>query len=415
MLNAFIERHIYKTLVDHLAKKEISLLIGPRQSGKTTLLKKLEKELKKRREEVFYYNLDIVYDKEVVKNQTDFVRFLENSRKSKRCFVIIDEVQRIENPGLYLKGVYDLNLPYKLIVSGSSSLEIKAKIVEPLTGRKKVFRLTTLSFPEFVDFKKPALAALKPIKDLYFKEYFALFDEYLKFGGYPKVVLQRSEEEKIEALEEIYSSYLEKDIKGFFKVKNEASFLTLVNLLAGQVGSLVNKDSLASNIGSNRQTVDNFLVYLEKSFVIRILPPLFRNPKKELTKMPKVYFTDLGLRNLVIKNFTQFEERQDKGELFENFILLKLIEREEVAERINFWRTRVGAEVDFVMNRGAKVFPVETKASFLKRPDYSRSFSAFLKAYRPEKGWIFNLSLKKKEKRDSTLVEFLPFFFQLKL
>lgn len=385
-------------------------MIGPRQSGKTTLLKKLQTDLENQGEEVLYYNLDVVYDKEMVRNQTEFLRFLESSRKKKRTFVIIDEVQRLENPGLYLKGIYDLNLPYKLIVSGSSSLEIKAKIVEPLTGRKKTFRLATLSFGEFVDFKKPEISKLKAVKGIYQQECFSLLDEYLRFGGYPKVVLQKNKNDKIEILEEIYSSYIEKDIKGFFKVKNETSFLTLVNLLVGQIGRLTNKEVLAASIGSNRKTVDNFLTYLEKSFVIKIIRPFYRNPKRELIKTPKVYFCDLGLRNLIVKNFTSFAKRQDKGELFENFVLLKLCEELSVVDRINFWRSRAKAEVDFVATRGLEVIPLEAKARVLKKPEYSRSFRGFLTVYKPKKAFIINVGLTKKGKVGETEVLTRPFF-----
>lgn len=410
MIKRFIERRIYKDLKRHLPKKEISLLIGPRQSGKTTLLKKLEEELKEKDEEVFYYNLDVVYDKEIVKNQKEFLRFLENSRKKKRAFVIIDEVQRLENPGLYLKGIYDLDLPYKLIVSGSSSLEIKAKIIEPLTGRKKTFYLTTLSFDEFVNFKKPEIKSLKPIKKVYREEYLALLDEYLRLGGYPKVVLQKNKEDKIEVLEEIYSSYIEKDIRGFFRVKNEASFLTLVNLLASQIGKLTNKNLLAANIGSTRRTVENFLTYLEKSFVIKIIRPFYRNPKKELIKTPKVYFCDLGLRNLIVKNFTKFNKRQDRGEIFENFVLLRINEEMDVVDKINFWRSKTKAEVDFVLTRGEEILPIEVKARELKTPQYSKSFRSFLGIYKPGKAVLVNLSLEKRERLGKTVVLTKPFF-----
>lgn len=413
MKKGFIGRQIHKELKKHLPKKEITLLIGPRQSGKTTLLKKLEEDLKSQGKEVFYYNLDVVADREIIENQKEFLRFLENSTKAKKVFVIIDEVQRLESPGLYLKGIYDLDPGYKLIVSGSSSLEIKAKIIEPLTGRKKTFHLTTLSFDEFVNFKNPEIAALRPIKKVYQEEYLALLDEYTRFGGYPKVVLQESRQDKIEVLEEIYSSYIEKDIKGFFRVKNEASFLTLVNLLASQIGRLTNKDLLAANIGSTRKTVDNFLTYLEKSFVIKIIRPFYRNPKKELIKTPKVYFCDLGLRNLIVKNFIKFNKRQDKGEIFESFVCLGVSGEMDVVDKLNFWRTKTKAEVDFVVSRGEEIVPVEVKATNLKRPQFSKSFRSFLKIYQPKTAVLANLGLKKKIRVEKTEIFVKPFYERL--
>lgn len=413
MINDFIERQIYKDLKKHLGKKEITVLIGSRQTGKTTLLKKLKKELEEKGKLVFYFNLDVVVDKQIVKNQTQFIRHLENVSGGKQCFVIIDEVQRLENPGLFLKGIFDLSLPFKLIVSGSSVLEIKSKVSESLTGRKRVFYLGTISFEEFVSFKKPNLDQLRPVKKVFEEEYLSLLGEYIRFGGYPQVILTKTEKEKIKVLEEIYSSYIEKDIKAFFQVRNETSFLTLVNLLAGQIGNLINKNLLSTNIGSNRTTVNNFLNYLEKSFIIKIIRPFFRNPKKELLKTPKVYFCDLGLRNLIIKNFNQFEGRPDKGELFENFVLLGIEPELDIVDKINHWRTKTKAEVDFIISRGRQTFPVEIKATRLIKPLYSKSFRSFIAAYKPEKGFLINLGLKAKTKLDSTEIEVLPFYQEL--
>lgn len=410
MTNVFIRRQILKELRAHLPKKEITVLIGPRQSGKTTLLKKIEEELKATGKLIFYYNLDVISHKKIVENQTAFLRYLKNIVSDKPCFVIIDEIQRLENSGFFLKGIYDLDLPYKLIVSGSSSLEVRAKTSEPLTGRKKVFYLSPLNFSEFVNFKKPDIETLKPIENVYFEEYVSLLDEYLRYGGYPRVVLSKTFKEKVEVLEEIYSSYLEKDVKGFFQVRNETSFLTLVSLLAGQIGGLVNKNLLSAQTGSNRQTVDNFLSYLEKSLVIKIVPPFFRNPKKELLKSPKVYFIDLGLRNMILKNFNPFLQREDKGKLFENFVFLKILSEVDPVDKINHWRSKTKAEVDFVVQRGDRLFPIEAKAQKLTRPMYSRSYRSFINTYQPKQGFVINLSLDKYQTINSTKIKTLPFY-----
>jgi predicted AAA+ superfamily ATPase len=413
MINIYIERQIYKKLVNHLVKKEIAVLIGPRQSGKTTILKKLQDDLKTGSKQVLYYNLDIKSDKEIVQDQTSFLRFLANQTGKKPTVIIIDEVQRLENPGLYLKGIYDTDLPYKLIVSGSSSLEIKAKISEPLTGRKKIFYLSTLNFDEFVRFKNKDITKLKPIAKVYLEEFFVLLDEYVRFGGYPKVVLQKTQNDKIEALEEIYSSYIDRDVKGFFQVKNESSYSTLITLLAGQIGGLLNKNLLSANIGSNRTTLDNYLKYLEASFVIGIVRPFFRNPKKELLKTPKVYFKDLGLRNMIVKNFNCFFERDDKGKLMENFVYLNLLNELSPTDKVNHWRTKTKAEVDFVVQKGLSLFPVEVKAQKLKKPAFSRSFRSFLSAYKPKKAFLVSLNLEKESVIDTTKIKILPFYKKL--
>ncbi|MEK7513795.1 MAG: ATP-binding protein [Patescibacteria group bacterium] len=410
MTDVFIDRQIYKDLIDHLEEKEISVLIGPRQSGKTTLLRKIEEKVKLRGQLVEYYNLDVLAHREVVQNQTAFINFLKGKLGQKPATIIIDEIQRLKNPGQFLKGIYDLNLPYKLIVSGSSALEIKSSVSESLTGRKKIFYLFPLSFDELVNFRRPDIKALRGNQRLYQQEYLNLLNEYAQFGGYPKVVLQPTTEKKIEALEEIYSSYIEKDIKGFFGVRNETAFVTLVMLLAGQIGGITNKNLLAANIGSNRQTVDNFLSYLEKSFVIQVVRPFFRNPEKEILKSPKIYFIDLGLRNTAVKNFNNFETRQDKGQLLENFVLLKVLKEAGRLDKINFWRTKTKAEMDFVVQRGMDIFPLEVKAGRLKSPTFSLSFKSFLDTYQPKQARLINLNITGKRKIGLTKVRVQRFY-----
>ena len=281
---------------------------------------------------------------------------------------------------------------------------------ESLTGRKKIFYLFPLSFDELVNFRRPDIKALRGNQRLYQQEYLNLLNEYAQFGGYPKVVLQPTTEKKIEALEEIYSSYIEKDIKGFFGVRNETAFVTLVMLLDGQIGGITNKNLLAANIGSNRQTVDNFLSYLEKSFVIQVVRPFFRNPEKEILKSPKIYFIDLGLRNTAVKNFNNFETRQDKGQLLENFVLLKVLKEAGRLDKINFWRTKTKAEMDFVVQRGMDIFPLEVKAGRLKSPTFSLSFKSFLDTYQPKQARLINLNITGKRKIGLTKVRVQRFY-----
>ncbi len=409
MQNVLIERKIIDDLKKHLANKEISLVLGPRQVGKTTTLKLIEKYLQEKKENTFFFNLDIFSDREIVGDQKQFIEFLKKNSQRKKLYVFIDEIQRIKEPGIFLKGIYDSNLNCKLIISGSSSLEIKSKVVEPLTGRKKTFFLYPLSFKEFVLFKEKNIDQFKPIKKVYLDKLKKYLDEYLRYGGYPKVVLAQTEQEKIALLEEIYSSYIEKDIKGYFAVKNESSFIKLVMLLAASLGNIINKDFLASSIGSNRVTLDNYLFYLEKSFVIKIVRPFFSNPKKEIIKMPKVYFYDTGLRNLLIHNFTSFFIRPDKGELFENFVLNTLEENCNPVTKINFWRSRLSAEVDFVIQKGVEIIPVEIKAATLKKPTISKSLRSFIKLYQPKEAFLINLDYEAKEIINSTTIKIVSF------
>ena len=182
-----IERKIFPDLVAHLPKREISLIVGPRQSGKTTLMEMLREHLEKREERTLYLNLDIEWDRSHFESQSALIKKLELELGNQRGFVFIDEIQRKENAGLFLKGLFDMKLPYKFIVSGSGSLELKEKIHESLLGRKRLFELTTITFEEFINHKtaykyKENLANFFEIEKDKTRQ---LLMEYMNFGGYP--------------------------------------------------------------------------------------------------------------------------------------------------------------------------------------------------------------------------------------
>ena len=216
-----IQRNLFNELKIHLGKKEISFIIGPRQAGKTTLILMLKEYLEKKGERTVFLNLDIESDKEYFSSQLDLIKKIRLELGEKRGYVFIDEIQRKENAGIFLKGIYDSNPPYKFIASGSGSVELKEKIHESLIGRKRLFELSTLTFEEFVNFRTNYKYKNK------LQEYFAIekkkaeqiLDEYLSFGGYPRVVLEDLLVEKRKIINEIYQSYLEKDISYLLKIK----------------------------------------------------------------------------------------------------------------------------------------------------------------------------------------------------
>lgn len=413
-MNTFVKREIFPTISQHLSAKEVTVVIGARQTGKTTLLNQLKEFLTNDKkipiDEIKFFNLDLISDLEGIKDQSEFIKFLKEELRSRQfLYVFIDEIQRLANPGQYLKGIYDLKLPIKLIVTGSSSLEIRTKISESLTGRKRIFYLPSFSFSEYLKAQEPELINLLTKKDISLfnqKKLTDYFYQYLIFGGYPRVVLATSENEKIQLLNEIYSSYIEKDIIAFLSIKNSSSFSQLVAILADQIGNLVNVQELANTLGLNRRTVENYAYALENTFVIDFIKPYFTNTRKELSKMTKIYFADLGLRNLAVKYFSKFEDNRDKGQLLENFVQ-SVLKHQDLA-KVNYWRTKDKSEVDFIyQDYFGNILPIETKAIKLTKPEISRGFRFFINKYKPKKAFIVNLALEKTVKIEKTEINFI--------
>ena len=408
-----IERNLFSDLINHLPQKEISIIIGPRQSGKTTLMDMLREHLDKKGERTLYLNLDIEWDRPHFESQSALLRKIELELGKGRSYVFIDEIQQKENAGLFLKGLFDLKLPYKFIVSGSGSLELKEKIHESLVGRKRLFELTTIAFDEFVhhktDYKyKENLAEFLAIEK---DKTHQLLMEYMNFGGYPRVVLAVEQTEKIRIIDEIYRSVLEKDIAYLLKVEKTEAFSALIKVLSSQIGNLINYSELSSTLNISYQTVKKYLWYCQKTFLLDIISPYARNVRKEITKSPVPYFWDLGLRNYALGIFGHLSSPSECGFIFENFLFLLLREKIRFeATKLNFWRTKDKAEVDFILERGRNVVPIEVKYKSLKKQEVSRSFRSFIEKYSPEKAYIVNLDYNNILKINKTTLFFLPYY-----
>lgn len=270
MPNTILKRDILSEIKAHLSHKEITLIVGPRQAGKTTLMLLLKDDLEKDNQKTLFFNLDIEPDRQIFSGQETLVKKIEMEIGKNSGYVFIDEIQRKENAGLFLKGLYDMRLPYKFIVSASGSLELKEKIHESLAGRKRIFELSTLSFKEFADFKTDYKYGLR-LKEFFEVDHLRamrIFEEYLNFGGYPRVVLAETSKEKQKMIDEIYRSYLERDIFYFWGVEKEEAFVNLVRLLSRQIGGLVSVSELSSALRLSAKTVQKYLWYLQKTFVL---------------------------------------------------------------------------------------------------------------------------------------------------
>ncbi len=289
-----IKREILSQLRKHLSKPEITVITGPRQSGKTTLVKILQKELQVKGKKTVYFNLDIEEDSFHFTSQRNFLKKLQLELGKEGGFVFIDEVQRIENAGFFLKGLYDMELPYKFIVTGSGTIDLKGKIQESLAGRKRVFELDTVSFEEFVNYKtsynyEDRLLEFLEVEREKTRDF---LEEYLQFGGYPRIVIEESAQEKREIIKEIYNSYVEKDVKGFLRVMKIHQFSTLLRLLGILTGKLLSFSSLSSQAGISEKTLKEYLYYLQRTYIIDLITPFFINKLKELVKTPVCYFRD---------------------------------------------------------------------------------------------------------------------------
>ncbi|MEM6396315.1 MAG: ATP-binding protein [Bacteroidota bacterium] len=408
-----IRRDLATDLIKHLDRPEITLLIGPRQSGKTTLLKAMKSHLDQLNEKSLFFNLDIERDRAHFTGQEDFVRYLRAQTGREKHYIFIDEIQRLENAGLFLKGLYDRELGHKLIVTGSGSLELKEKIAESLVGRKRSFYLLTVSIKEYAHYKtnykfEDILSEILATDEYLRAE---ILQEYLMYGGYPAVLTEQTERERLRTLDEIYSGYIEKDIVGLLNLEKSSSFVSLLRLMANRTGQIINYSDLSSKTSLSQQTVRKYLWYAEKTFVLESLPAYFTNKDKEIVKSPMYYFLDMGLRNLLRG---PFRDELDVGFRFENLVF-RLLESKyrHTVTTIHYWRSKGGAEVDFVLNLGVDVLPVEVKKSVLKNPKVTRSYRAFLERYKPKEGWIVHSGHYFEKQIGATLVKFKPWYEML--
>lgn len=408
-----IKRTLFEELKNHLTEKEITFIVGPRQAGKTTLMFLLKEHIEKQGARTLFFNLDIEADRRFFDSQEKFLSKIQLEMSNGKGYVFIDEVQRKEDAGVFLKGLYDLNLPYKFIVSGSGSIELKERIHESLVGRKRIFDLSTVSFREFADFKTNYAYGndLSQFFLVHPEKTNELMRDYLSFGGYPRIVLEEQINEKRRLLDEIYSSYLEKDIGYLLGVQKEEAFTHLVRVLSSQTGNLTNIHELSSTLGISAKTVKHYIWYLEKTFILHRLTPYFRNVRKEITKSPVFYFSDLGLRNYALGQLGNMENERDVGFLFQNFILNILKERlSHTPTDIHFWRAKDGSEVDFVTQGGQKTIPVEAKYTNLIEPQVPRPLKSFILRYAPEQAFVVHLGTENVAQVNTTTIRFIPFY-----
>ncbi len=376
MEDEIFRRKVVDDILKYLDSKEAIVIYGARQVGKTSLLKYLIKN--NIRENVFYFDLEL---KELLdlcnKGPEEVYKYLlqRGADEKNRIFLIIDEIQYIKDPTNLIKILHDHYPNLKLLVSGSSTFEIKKKFKQSLAGRTITFEIYPLSFEEFLVFKGNKYKLLESNSEPINKELVLLAEEYIKFGGYPQVVLENSEEKKQSYLSQIINTYVRKDIRDIGNIRDVDSFNKLLEVLASQSGQLLNVLELSNTLGINRVTVLEYLNLLENTFIIRMVRPFHRNLRSELTKNPKVFILDTGMMHMLwLKDFP----RVILGNSFETFIFLELMKS---GKKVNFWRTTNKQEVDFIVS-DKKLYSIEAKLNF--KDSSTRGLKLFSEKYGSE-------------------------------
>jgi len=365
-------RQINKDIKKYLeVGEEFIILNGARQTGKTSILVMLKEYLEEKGHNCHYFNLENPeYLGSFDQHPFNLFEYLEEKRSKQ--YVFLDEIQYLSDPANFLKLLYDEKREdIKIIATGSSSFYIDRKFKDSLAGRKFLFEVFPLNFREYLDFKGYSDLGVGKLKTKDLRKLEELWSEYIVYGGYPKVALAEEADLKRIYLEEIGSSYIKKDIKEA-GIGNEAKYFSLMKIMASQTGTLVNMSELADTLNLAVKTVEEYFYIMTKSYHVALIRPFFKNVRKELTKMPKAYFFDPGLRNFFRNDFTKIEKREDKGEYLENIFFLYLLEKDGSADRINFWRTQDQKEVDFITEDAAYEIKFDSKRS---KPDKYKKFT----------------------------------------
>jgi predicted AAA+ superfamily ATPase len=398
----YIQRTIEPILKKYLAGPEYIALIGVRQSGKTTLLRHIQEQIES---SIFLTFEDIelraIFDKDV----KSFIRLYVEPHR----VIFIDEFQYARNGGQSLKFIFDTIPGKKIIVSGSSALDLTVAAVKNLAGRVFSFTLHPLSFREFLSFKDPALFRLheetesRSLERPMIDKFRAVLDEFVVFGGYPRVATAKDDDERRTILKNIFSIYLLRDVRDILGLIDDYHLLNLAKALALQIGNIVSFHELSTLLQQKTPPIKKFLNLFEKTFILRLVKPFFTNKRTELVKNPKVYFVDTGLRNSIIGDFRPLRERPDGGALIENHHFSEFLKADR---QVKYWRTKSKAEVDFIVDDRD---PVVVKSG-LSRPVAGKALRSFIEKYAPGKAFVFNDDLFDTMKINRTIVRYLYHF-----
>lgn len=345
MENVFINRDLENAIEDNISYFPVITITGPRQSGKTTLIRKCFPDMP-------YYSLENLDIRNAAQN--DPVGFLMAEGNG----MILDEVQRVPELLSYLQGVVDETPKHRYVLSGSSQFGLLSSITQSLAGRSAVLELLPLSVHEYSD----------PESDIYS----TMID-----GFYPAIAAKKNVARLFYPA--YVKTYLERDVRQLLNVENMHAFQVFLKLCAGRIGSLFNASELANEVGVSSNTIKSWLSVLQASYIVTLLPPYFANMRKRLTKTPKLYFYDTGLAAylLGINSPEQLVNDRMRGHLFENYLIMDVLKNrynKGLGNDLLFYRDAKGNEVDLLIPEGPKYRAIEIKSSMTYNTDFEKSF-----------------------------------------
>jgi uncharacterized protein len=380
------KRQVIDEISHYLDTNDVIVIHGARQVGKTSILTYLQRHCIDTAQQVLFIDLeDSRFVTLLDRGVDEFLGYLRGEGydldrlanansggdASQKLFILLDEIQYLASPSSFLKLIADHHHYLKLIVSGSSSFEMKSKFKDSLVGRTVNFEIYPLTFQEMLSFKGIPYVPEAPLTSVKLRQLQALYAEYVLYGGYPKIVLTPELDRKEKYLQQIIDTYIRKDIRDLAEIRDVDRFNRLLEILASQGGNLLNVAELSNTCDLARQTIERYLFLLEQTYILRLVRPYSRNLRTELTKTPRLFFYDTGLMQMLWLKRLQTEML---GSVFETSVFTELVKHAR-PEDIAYWRTTDKKEIDFVLKRPEGPLPIEVKRHFPRRiPSAFKSF-----------------------------------------
>jgi hypothetical protein len=437
----YIQRQLQSKLYQNIDKPEYLAIVGPRQAGKTTLLNHLHQYLvdqpnidSNQVEQITFQDPELLLAFE--QNPVNFIK-KHQAPGGKKTYLLLDEYQYAAEGGQKLKLVYDTVDDLKIVITGSSTLELR-EISSQMVGRILRYQLNQLSYAEIISSKSNFLInsyqQYQQLLDQWLQgalsatdvssqpspavkqQLQTIFEQYALYGSYPAVYLRQTPAEKQELLLNIYNTYIDKDVMQLLGLQQTEDYFKLLKYLAVTIGQQTNYSSIQRNLDLTYHKLERYLTALKHTYILNQVRPFYTNKINEITKSPIYYFYDTGLRNWLLRSFQPLAARTDQGHLVENCVLHRL---QELAARhlelteVKFWRKSTGAEVDFVLERRGQYLdqiPVEVKYRSFDRPTVSRSFRSFIKHYQPQIGLIATQDYLDYTQVEDTQILFMPVY-----